>query len=389
MTTTAIVNIGALVSGDLDRPLLPATSLVIEDDRFAAIGPDAAAVARADRVIDAGGTTLIPGLIDSHTHPAIGDYTPRLNAVGWIDHYLHGGVTSMISTGELHVPGRPHDPAGVKALSILACKSFRNMAAGTGTAKVIGGTLILESGLVEADFREVAEAGVKAVKFIQAITDRTEAIQFSRWAKKYGLVVLIHCGGTSLPDVPTTTAKAIMEIEPDVLAHLNGGPTALSFEDIDLLIRHTPWIIDIVRFGNPRAVLRMIETILEIGAEKRVVLGTDSPTGNGVEPLGMLHLITFLASCSALAPERALCMATGNTARVYGLPTGIVEPGRVADLVLIDAPLGSYADSALASFVLGDSPAVAMVMIDGAIVVKKSKNTVPTQKTYTLKTRPA
>ncbi len=385
MASTAIVNIGALVSGDLDRPLLPARSLLIENGTFAAIGPDEAAIARADLVIDAGRTTLIPGLIDSHTHPAIGDYTPRLNAVGWIDHYLHGGITCMISMGELHVPGRPHDPAGVKALSILACKSFRNMAAGTGTAKVIGGTLILESGLVEADFREVAEAGVKAVKFIQAIPDRAEAIQFSKWAKKYGLVVLIHCGGTSLPDVPTTTAKTIMEIEPDVLAHLNGGPTALSFEDIDLLIRHTSWIIDIVRFGNPKAVLKMVETIREIGAEKRVVLGTDSPTGNGVEPLGMLHLITFLASCTALPVEQALCMATGNTARVYGLPAGVIAPGRAADLALIDAPLGSYADNALDSFRLGDSPAVALVMIDGEIVVKKSKNTVPAQKTWSPK----
>jgi enamidase len=387
MATTAIVNIGTLVSGDLDRPLLPATSLLVEDGAIAAIGPDEAAVAAADLVIDAGHTTLIPGLIDSHTHPAIGDYTPRLNAVGWIDHYLHGGVTTMISTGELHVPGRPHDPAGVKALSILACKSFRNMGAGTGTAKVIGGTLILESGLVEADFREVAEAGVKAVKFIQAITDRAEAIQFSKWAKKYGLVVLIHCGGTSLPDVPTTTAKTIMEIEPDVLAHLNGGPTALSFEDIDLLIRHTPWVIDIVRFGNPRAVLRMVETILEVGAQKRVVLGTDSPTGNGVEPLGMLHLIAFLSSCTALGPEDALCMATGNTARVYTLPGGFIAPGRAADLALIDAPLGSYAGNALDSLALGDSPAVAMVMVEGQVVVKRSKNTVPTQKMWRVRPR--
>ena len=32
--------------------------------------------------------------------------------------------------------------------------------------------------------------------------------------------------------------------------------------------------------------------IAELGAHRRVVLGTDLPTGNGVEPLGMLHLIT-------------------------------------------------------------------------------------------------
>ena len=385
MARTAIVNVGAMVSGDIAAPLHRARGVQIEDGKIAGLDPDAAAVAGADRVIDAGGMTLVPGLIDSHTHPAIGDFTPRLSAIGWIENYLHGGITAMISTGELHVPGRPHDPAGVKALSILACKSYRN--ARPAGVKVVGGTLILESGLKETDFREVAEAGVKAVKFIQAITDRAEAIQFSRWAKQYGMKVLIHCGGTSLPDVPTTDAKGIMEIEPDVLAHLNGGPTALSFADIDLLVRQTPWIIDIVRFGNPKALLTMIETILEIGALDRVVLGTDSPTGNGMEPLGMLHLITFLAACTELKADQALCMATGNTARVYGLPAGTIAPGRPADMVLLDAPLGSCAKHALDAFALGDSPAVAMVMIDGEIAVPRSRNTVPPQKSYRLEVK--
>src|SRR5574341_2570946 len=275
MPRTAIVNVGAGVSGDIARPLHTAGGVLIEDGNIVQFDPGEGTLAQADHVIDAGGMTLIPGLIDSHTHPAIGDFTPRLSAIGWIENYLHGGITSMISTGELHVPGRPHDPAGVKALSILACKSYRN--ARPAGVKVMGGTLVLESGLKEADFREVADAGVKAVKFIQAISDHAEAIQFSRWAKRYGLKVLIHCGGTSLPDVPTTTAETIVEIEPDVLAHLNGGPTALSFEDIDLLIRRTPWTIYLTRFGNPKALLRIVEIVLAVGALDRVVLGTDSP----------------------------------------------------------------------------------------------------------------
>ncbi len=385
MATTAITNVGAMVSGDIAAPLHAAESLLIQDGRIAGLDPGQAAIAAADRAIDAAGMTLIPGLIDSHTHPALGDFTPRLNAVGWIENYLHGGVTSMISTGELHVPGRPRDPAGVKALAVLACKAYRNFR--PAGVKVVAGTLVLESGLTEADFREVAEAGVKAVKFIQAIPDRAEAIQFSRWAKRYGLKVLIHCGGTSLPDVPTTTAKTIMEIEPDVLAHLNGGPTALSFDDIDHLIRQTPAIIDLVRFGNPKALMGVVRTVREIGALGRVVLGTDSPTGSGVEPLGMLHLLTFLAACTDLKAEEAICMATGNTARAYDLPTGVISPGRAADLVLLDAPLGSCAGSALEAFALGDCPAVAMAMIDGEIVVPRSRNTAPPQRCYRVATR--
>jgi enamidase len=382
MTTTAIVNIGTLVSGDIREPLLQANSILIENDKIAAVGPSSGQIKAADKVIDAAGMTLIPGLIDSHTHPSIGDYSPRLNVVGWIEHYLHGGITSMISLGELHVPGRPHDPAGVKALAILASKCYRNVP--RGSVKVMGGTLILEPGLVEDDFRETAREGVRAVKFIQAIENRAEAVQFSKWAKKYGMRVMIHCGGTSLPDVPTTNAAGIIEVQPDVLAHLNGGPTALSPDDIDKLMRNTTWTIDLVRFGNPKALDQIAQGIVELGAHRRVILGTDSPTGNGVEPLGMLHLITHLASLTGIKAEEAICMATGNTARVYNLPTGVIEPGRAADVALIDAAMGSIAQDAIESFGIGDSPAVAMVMIDGLIVVKRSKNTVPAQRNYRL-----
>lgn len=382
MATTAIVNIGTLVSGDIQKPLLQADSVLIEDDKIAAIGPSSEQIGAADTVMDAAGMTLVPGLIDSHTHPSIGDYSPRLNVVGWIEHYMHGGITSMISLGELHVPGRPHDPAGVKALAILASKCYRNVP--RGSVKVMGGTLILESGLVEDDFEEMAREGVRAVKFIQAIENRAEAVQFSRWAKKYGMRVMIHCGGTSLPDVPTTNAAGIIEVQPDVLAHLNGGPTALSPDDIDKLMRNTTWTIDLVRFGNPKALGQIAQGIVELGAHRRVILGTDSPTGNGVEPLGMLHLITHLAALTDIRAEEAICMATGNTARVYDLPTGVIEPGRAADLALIDAAVGSVARNAIESFTIGDSPAVAMVMIDGLITVKRSKNTIPPQRNYRL-----
>ena len=380
MTTTAIINIGTLISGNIQQPVLDADSVLIEGDKIAAIGPDDATVRAADRVIDVSGMLLAPGLIDSHVHPAIGDYTPRLNAVGWIEHYMHGGITSMISLGELHVTGRPHDPAGVKALAILASKCYRNVP--KGSVKVLGGTLILESGLVEADFAEMAREGVRTVKFIQAIEDRKEAVQFSKWAKKYNMRVMIHCGGTSLPDVPTTNADGIMEVQPDVLAHLNGGPTALSPGDIDKLMRNTSWTVDLVRFGNPKALAQIAHMVVELGAHRRVILGTDSPTGNGVEPLGILHLMTHLASLTDIKAEEALCMATGNTARTYDLSVGFIEPGRAADLTLIDAPVGSIATNAIESFSIGDSPAVAMVMIDGQIVVKRSKNTIPPQRSY-------
>ena len=118
-------NIGLLLSGDLKQPILDADSVIAIDGVIHAIGKERELDAEgATSVIDANGTALVPGLIDSHVHPVAGDWTPRQNQLGWIDSCLHGGVTTMISAGEVHLPGRPKDIVGIKALAITAQRSF-------------------------------------------------------------------------------------------------------------------------------------------------------------------------------------------------------------------------------------------------------------------------
>jgi imidazolonepropionase-like amidohydrolase len=61
-------------------------------------------------------------------------------------------------------------------------------------------------------------------------------------------------------------------------------------------------------------------------------------------------------------------MATGNTARAYGLPGGRIAIGEPADIVLWDAADGSESDSFIESLEVGDRPYPGLVMIDGEIV---------------------
>jgi len=100
---TLIRNIGALVSGDIRRPILEGDSLLIRDGKIARVGDGLDD--DADTVIDAKGTTVMPGLIDSHVHPVFGDFTPRQRTVDFIDSMMNGGVTTAISAGEVHLPG--------------------------------------------------------------------------------------------------------------------------------------------------------------------------------------------------------------------------------------------------------------------------------------------
>ena len=382
MANVVITNIGILVSGNIHQPLLPADTIIIKDGKIEAVGDknllDALKThSAAYKLIDAGGMTVIPGLIDSHVHPVIGDYTPRQKMADFIDSSLHGAVTTMISAGECHTPGRPTDPAGVKALAVLAQRSFQKQR--PGGVKVHGGAVILEQGLTEADFAELAANGVWLVGEVGlgSIKKPAEAAPMVRWAKAHGMKVMMHTGGTSIPGSSTVTAADVLEVQPDVVSHINGGPTAISPAEVDKLINDSELALEIVQCGNPKIADQVVRKLADKGQLKRIILGNDAPSGTGVIPLGILRTITQIASLSNIPAAAAIAMATGNTAAVYGLSTGIIAPGKEADLAIIDTPMGSVGKTALAAIEAGDLPGVALVLIDGEIKVSKSRNTPP------------
>jgi enamidase len=380
MSRTLIKNIGTLISGDITNPKINADSILIADAKISAIGPVSELVEEVDSVIDANGTTVAPGLIDSHCHVVLGDYTPRQKQMDFIESETHGGVTTIISAGEVHLPGRPKDPAGTKALAILAAKSFTNFR--PGGAKVIGGSVILEKGLVEKDFEEMAREGVRVVGEIGLGTVKfpADAAPMVKWARKNNMTILMHTGGTSIPGSDTVTAEQVIATDPDVACHVNGGPTAMSSDEIRKLINDTKYTIELVHCGNPKALLDAVNMGLDSKALSRFIIGNDAPSGTGVIPLGILRVICMVASLSPVTPEQAICMATGNTARVFKLDTGAVKVGAPADLIMLDTPMGSVGKTALEAIRIGDIPGVSMVMIDGKIHVKTSRNTPPAAK---------
>ena len=237
-------------------------------------------------VIDCAGTTVIPGIIDTHCHPVFGDYTPKQNQIGFLDSMLHGGVTTAISAGEVHLPGRPTDPAGVKALAILAAKAYANFR--PGGIKVEGGALILEKGLTEDDFQEMSREGVRLVGEIGLGSAKTleDAGPMVRWAKANGMTVMMHTGGTSMPGSSTVTAQMVMDMDPDVISHINGGTTGISVDEVKKLVENTPYALEIVHCGNPRLAIETVRFSIENEALGRLIIGNDSPTGSGVISLG-------------------------------------------------------------------------------------------------------
>jgi enamidase len=373
----AIVGIGSSHRGDLAGTPIGGDALVCDDGRIAWIGDgDDIDLTAHERVLDAGGAGLVPGLIDSHVHVTFADYTPRQQTIGYLESYLHGGVTRAISASEVHVPGRPSDPEGVKALAIAAQRCFADYRPGGVT--VHAGSVILEPGLTAADFAQLRAAGVWLAKAgFGAVATPLDYVPLVHAARGAGLIVTAHTGGGSIPgSLDRIDAAAILAMHPHVSFHVNGGPTAMVPEDNERIVLEGGDIaLQLAMAGNLRSALDLCRLSREHGQEHRLLISSDTPTGTGVVPLALWHLMAELVSLGGLTPALAVAAATGSVGRVYGLEAGLLEVGRPADLLLVDAPLGSASDSWDAALEVGDMPAVCAAVTSGEVRFTRSRNT--------------
>ncbi len=373
-----IRNIGLMLSGDIDQPILEADTIVVHDGLITAVGRlKDCDIDGATTVIDARQTCVAPGLIDSHVHPVFGDWTPRQNQLGWIESTMHGGVTTMISAGEVHLPGRPKDIVGLKALAITAQRAFDNFR--PGGVKVLAGAPVIEKGMVESDFQELAAAGVGLLGEIGlgSVKGGTEAATMVKWARAAGIQSTIHTGGPSIPGSGLIDKDVVLEADADVIGHINGGHTSLSEAHVCELCEKSSRAIEIVHNGNEKIAIAAAQAALQLKCPHRVILGTDGPAGSGVQPLGMLRMVSLLASLGNIPAELVFCFATGNTAKLRKLNCGLIEVGRAADFVFMDRAQHTAGRTLLESVQLGDIPGVGMVMIDGIVRCGRSRNTPP------------
>ncbi|MEM9288170.1 MAG: amidohydrolase family protein [Pseudomonadota bacterium] len=375
----ALVNIGTIVTGDWREPLVSGDTILTDDNVITRVGTASPAEVEAcDLVVDAGGATALPGLIDSQVHVVFGDYTPRQKTVGWLDSYVHGGVTTSISASEVHLPGRPKDPEGVKALAVLAHKHWENYR--PGGMRVHGGSIILEPTLTRADLEEVHSKGVKLAKAgFGAFKDPADYAPLMQAAREIGLIANVHTGGASIPDaLPVIKGEHLRAMNPHVSFHINGGPIAMPDEDFEPIIAETEIGAQVCIAGNLRTMLMTADLCWKHDAFDRFLIATDTPTGSGIMPLGMIYTVSYLSSLRDQAPEQYIAAATGNNAVMYGLNCGFLKEGKDADILIADQPLGGSQPDMLSSLRHGDIYGLGAVISQGVPrFIGKSRNTPP------------
>jgi enamidase len=383
-----IENIGKIVSGDWEEPILKADTVLIDDGRFRRIGYHDEFRSEEARVrIDANGMVLIPGLIDPHTHISIGDYAPMHRMVGVLEEALLNGITTVIDEFN-QFEGLPlfypPDPAGVKSTAITAFKAWRNFRP-CGSMKVHAGSITLVKGLAESDFKELSELGIWRVSQIGGSTDLShkEILELVLHARKYGMFIPSNFGAGVLKHSLYIDADFIAKLKPDKLAHANGGSTASSWEMTRQVLDAAPdAAVELVPYGNLKMGMRIVEYLRNSNQLNRIIFGSDTPTGQGYFPVGIQQAIKFYSSLAGIDAEKAIAMATGNTHKLYGrwINAGKIEEGMDADCIIIDKPPGSVGKDALSAIENGDMVGTAMVMVDGKLVALRGRDARPTTR---------
>lgn len=392
MTTLLIDDIGLLVHGDSSKSPIRDTTVVVEDGVITGIGSSHPA---PDAVLSAGGMTVMPGLVDGHVHPTFGEWTPAQNSIGWIHNYLHGGTTSMVSAGELHIPGLDFGaltPELVLSIAIVSKHTTGRMR--PSGVKVNAGTVLLVPGMTEAHFDRAAAEGIDQLKFIFYDWNRLgdgEAQQYVEWAHQRGMTVKLHSGGVSRSGSSRVAGRDVVAaVQPDIVGHISGGPIPPPDADIIAIIEDVPSAsLEVCSSNNYRATKLVIDELTARGQLGRLTMGTDTPGGTGVIPRGMMRALCFLASVCGVDPVTAVAAATGQTARAHGLNTGVIAEGMPADLLVLGPITGSMARDGLECLALGDLPGIATVLVDGVpLVPTRSEQTPPPSRSVTWRGSP-
>lgn len=377
-------------------------AVVIEDDRIAAVLSASAAGVAADVVIDGQGATLMPGMVDAHTHLTWGSSVEKiyhqfmlppeeLKVAAWrnarvlLDH----GFTSLYSAGALgdHIepelaraiaagetPGprlipstlerSPEGEAGVETGDVFngrgpdAMRAFVEYCAAEGVKSlklIVSGEDALKPGsaqqilYTEAEMQAAGEAAREKGLFIATHTYTTPAIKL---AIEAGARILYHCSFADAAGI------ALMAAHKDTIFYAPGpGVSVAAIE------ANPPPHVDMSSMKASGVQRLGLERVLVPALKARgvrVLPGGDygfpfNPHGRNARDLQ--HFVDYFG----YTPAEALSAATmlGGQLMGQGDELGLVREGYIADLLLIDG------DPTADVSILQDAGRIIMIMQAG------------------------
>jgi adenine deaminase len=327
-----MVIVNASVLNVYSGEILKNCPVSIKGKWIAAVGRDAASsIGESTVVVDAAGKTLVPGLIDGHTHmcfQTVENIAPYL---------IKGGTTTIIAETMELFPAAGYegimeflDSAKNQPIKVLitAPAMISISKALNGLSHNVMERLLERDeivGLGETYWHAVLQSPEAIVPSIQGAVNRGKALEgHSAGAKGRKLAAYAAAGFSSCHE-PITMEEAIE------------------------LLRLGFYVM--LREGSIRKDLEELSKIGRAGVDlRRLILVTDSVEPEELVKEGYLEVVVQKAIACGFDPISAIQMATLNVAEHFGLDGAIggIAPGRCADiLVLPDA--GTVAPEAVIS----------------------------------------
>jgi imidazolonepropionase-like amidohydrolase len=346
-------------------------SVLVADGRVELVARAGDAPPEGARVVDLGGRTLLPTLVDAHSHVGLGFDTPTP---------LHGaepllpGIHAHLVGAELRAAlrmgiGTIRDVGSIGD-SVVEARQAMRYGAFDGPRLLTCGRIVSPTGpggrffagmyreadgaddvrravreqlRYGADFVKVMTTGARTVELEdpdppQLTRDELRALVDE--SHRMGYRVCAHCeglAGTELAieeGVDTIEHGMYLNQRPDLLDRMavNGQTLVPTLSFLIGLADAGTWTPELVELGRRNVEEARLTLVAAQAAGVRIAMGFDSkPLRSAANEL--LALIDF-----GLSASEALVAATAGGAEALGLAdhVGTIEPGKIADLVVVD-----------------------------------------------------
>ncbi len=417
MSTRILIHNGTILTFGAPCRVLEGQALLIEAGRIARIASREAIPGPFDKVIDAGGQVLMPGLVNAHMHfystlvRGLGKMAPSANFQEVLDH-LWWRLDRQLSLDDVEVSAQvilleairkgtttlvdhhasPHAITGsldriaqaVKASGLRACLCYEvsdRDGAAIATEGLEENTRFAQRCAADRDPQLRALFGLHAAFTLSDATlDRAAAL-----GRDLGIGFHVHVAEAA-SDVAVNLQQHGLTPTARLQAHGLLGPGSIAAHavhmtdaDIDLLAASNTFVAH-----NPQSNLNNavgIADLLKLTTRGvRVGLGTDAMTVNMLEEarvaLWAQHLRQENPSCGFMEIANTLFVRNPELAsQLWGFPLGTIQEGAAADLILVDyhPPTPLNGDTVLGHLIFGLSQATVDTTICAGRVLMEGK----------------
>jgi enamidase len=315
-------DLGGVFTGDATAPTVALDTLAIAGGLIAADGR-----AAGDERLDAAGGWAMPGLWDGAQNLYFGDHTPTLSATGALAATAGFGVTSVIALHPAAVPGAVPEARFQRELAVLTMKSWT--VERPGGLRVHASTVLGHPGWDADDLQDLAACGASLL-LLPAALPAEDASRLAKTGRETGLRIGLWLDPAA---TPAAVDELLATVRPELATAVNAP--GLAPDVVGLLTDADDCALGLTLAGDVQVAAQVARRCADSDRPWRPFLGTGMPDDRGVMPAGLALFIDVLGALTGLDPGLVVAMATGNVARAFGQPGGLLGPGQPADVVVL------------------------------------------------------